>query len=250
MSSTLIGFTTLACILAGYALGLVLKWRLPEHHVGGDSRDTIKQTISVLGSIAGICLGLMVASAKNTYDAKVEALNRIAADVIILDRGLARYGSEAAELRAMLRTAVEGQRRLLWHDGKLMAGPTGSPGAIESFQDALRGLHPATEERRAIHADAAAIGNRLAATRWEVYVRGGSTIPPTFLVVLVFWQFAMFAGLGLVASRNLTNGVAIIVGAVSVAAAIFLILELETPYHGLISISDAPLRLALEQLGR
>jgi hypothetical protein len=83
-----------------------------------------------------------------------------------------------------------------------------------------------------------------------VYVRSGSTIPLPFLAVLVFWQAAMFAGLGLVASRNATNGAAIIVGAVSLSAAIFLILELDSPYEGVIRISEAPLRLVLEQLGK
>jgi UDP-N-acetylmuramyl pentapeptide phosphotransferase/UDP-N-acetylglucosamine-1-phosphate transferase len=253
MSSTLVGLATLACIVAGYALGLYLKWRLPEHHVSGDSRDTVKQTIAVVGTVTGMCLGLLVASAKNSYDAKVEGLNRIAADLIILDRALAHYGTEASGLRATLRSAIESKLRVLWHEGGLKAERTGAANAgsaIESFQDALRGLRPATETQRAVHARATAIGNELAAIRWQVYVRSTGTIPLPFLAVLVFWQAAMFAGLGLVASRNATNGAAIIVGAVSLSAAIFLILELDSPYEGVIRISEAPLRLVLEQLGK
>jgi hypothetical protein len=253
MNSTLIGLATLACISAGYALGLYLKWRLPEHHVSGDSRDTVKQIIGVIGTVTGMCLGLLVASAKNSYDGKIDSLNRIAADIIILDRALVNYGAEASGLRAMLRSATESKLRVLWHEGGLKAEAAGAAvatDAIESFQGTLLGLRPATETQRAIHARATAIGYELAAIRWLVHVRSGSSIPLVFLAVLVFWQTAMFAGLGLIASRNATNGAAIVVGAISLSAAIFLILELDTPYEGVIRISEAPLRLVLEQLGK
>jgi UDP-N-acetylmuramyl pentapeptide phosphotransferase/UDP-N-acetylglucosamine-1-phosphate transferase len=254
MSSTLIGIATLACILAGYAFGAYLKWRLPENQVSGDSRDTIKQTITVIGTVTGMCLGLLVASAKDSFDQKAEGLNRIAVSIIMLDRALAHYGTEAARLRAKLRSVIESRRQSLWQEGALKTELTGTGsgamGAIESYQDALRELRPETEAQRAIHAQATDIGNQIAATRWQVYVRSGTTIPPVFLAVLIFWQAAMFTGLGLVASRNAINGAAILVGAIAVSAAIYLILALDTPYEGLIRISDAPLRLALEQLGK
>ena len=253
MNSTLIGLVTLACIVAGYALGLYLTFRLPGHHLSGDSRDTVKLIIGVIGTVTGVCLGLLVASAKHSYDAKVDSLDRIAADIIILDRALAHYGAEASGLRDRLRSATEHKLRLLWSADALKVGNmegAGATGSIESFQDALLALRPATDTQRAIHARATAIGNELGAIRWQVFVRSCSAIPLAFLMVLVFWQTAMFAGLGLVASRNTTNGAAIAVGAVSLAAAIFLILELDTPYEGVIRISDAPLRLAIEQLGK
>lgn len=253
MNSAWVGLGTLACISAGFALGSILKWRLPEHHVSGDSRDTVKQIIGVIGTVTGMCLGLLVASAKSSYDVKVESLNRIAADIILLDRALAHYGPEATGLRTALRATVETRLRILWREGGLVAEAgtaAGVAGAIESFHDALRALRPATEAQRAIYARASALGDELAATRWQVYVRSGGSIPPVFLAVLVFWQAAMFAGLGLIASRNSTNAAAIVVGAVSLAAAIFLILELDSAYDGVIRISDAPLRLALDQLGK
>jgi len=253
MSSTLIGLATLACIAAGYALGLYFTYRLPDQHLSGDSRDTVKLIIGVIGTVTGVCLGLLVASAKHSYDSKVDSLDRIAADIIILDRALAHYGAEASPLRDKLRSAAEHKLRLLWSADGLNVGnmqAVGATGTIESFQDALLALRPATDTQRAIHAHATTIGNELGAIRWQVYVRSGSTIPLAFLMVLVFWQAAMFAGLGLVASRNATNRAAIAVGAVSLAAAIFLILELDTPYAGVISVSDTPLRLAIEQLGK
>lgn len=253
MNSTLIGLATLACVLVGYAFGAYLKWRLPERQVGDESRETIKQTIAVIGTVTGMCLGLLVASSKGSFDEKAEGLNRMAVSIIVLDRALAHYGAEAAGLRAKLRAVVEGRRNALWQEGALKTEFTGSPGAvgaIESFQDALRELRPVTEAQRAIHAQATDIGNQIAATRWQVYVRSGTTVPPLFLAVLVFWQAAMFAGLGLVASRNPVDRAAIFVGAVAVSAAIYLILALDTPYEGLIRISDAPLRLVLEQLGK
>jgi hypothetical protein len=54
----------------------------------------------------------------------------------------------------------------------------------------------------------------------------------------VFWICVLFLGFGLFARFNTTVTVALLVGALSVAGAIFLILELSEPYRGLMRISD------------
>ena len=66
--------------------------------------------------------------------------------------------------------------------------------------------------------------------------------------MLVFWVSVLFLGFGLFARFNATVTVALLVGALSVAGAIFLILELSEPYHGLMRISDEPLRNAMAQI--
>jgi hypothetical protein len=77
----------------------------------------------------------------------------------------------------------------------------------------------------------------------------GSSIPVPFLVVLVFWLCIIFASFGLFAPRNATVIAVLCVCALSVSAAIFLILELDRSFE-LLQVSGAPLRAALAQLGR
>jgi membrane-bound ClpP family serine protease len=70
------------------------------------------------------------------------------------------------------------------------------------------------------------------------------------LAVLVFWLTAIFISFGLSAPRNATVITALLVSGLSVSGAIFLILEMYTPFSGVIQISSVPLRLALAQLGQ
>ena len=83
-----------------------------------------------------------------------------------------------------------------------------------------------------------------------LYEQAGGSLSWPFFVVLVFWLVVLFAGFGLYARRNATVIAALFVGALTVAGAIFLILEMNRPYSGLMEISSAPIRDALAQIGR
>jgi hypothetical protein len=82
-----------------------------------------------------------------------------------------------------------------------------------------------------------------------MYEQAGSSIAWPFLAVLVFWLAILFMGFGLFAPANATVLAALFVGALSVAGAIFLILELDRPYEGLMHLPSAPVRDALAQIG-
>ncbi|HQR39842.1 MAG TPA: hypothetical protein PLF26_15750, partial [Blastocatellia bacterium] len=76
------------------------------------------------------------------------------------------------------------------------------------------------------------------------------SIPKAFLVVLNFWLIVVFGAFSLLAPRNTTVTSALLVCAVAVSCALFLILELETPYNGIIKLSRAPMTEALSRLGK
>jgi hypothetical protein len=121
---------------------------------------------------------------------------------------------------------------------------------LEGIQRQIRGLAPQNDAQRELKARAIEVAGDLSKTRWLTLVRSGGTIPIPFLAVVVLWLALMFVGLGLLGARNGTVAAAALAVALAVSAAIFLILELDTPYSGLITLSDAPLRLALQHLGR
>lgn len=243
----------LACLLAGGLLGFYLNFILPDHHLSPESRESVKQNVAVLSTLTALVLGLLIGTAKSSYDAKSDALSEMAADILLLDRLLAQSGAEAADARTLLRDSTAAKLKELWADRSVQIASLRKADAaapLEALQNRLRALAPQNDAQRQLQARALGITADLAKTRWLILARSGGTIPGPFLVVLVVWLALMFVGLGLVAARNATVVLAGTAVALAMSGAIFLILELDTPYHGVITISDAPVRLVLEQLGR
>ena len=89
----------------------------------------------------------------------------------------------------------------------------------------------------------------LAKTRLRLFTQKDSSIPVPFLVVLVFWLMVLLGGAGLLAPRNVTVVGVLLLCALSVSCALFLILELDRPFEGIMRVPSAPLREALERLG-
>jgi hypothetical protein len=86
--------------------------------------------------------------------------------------------------------------------------------------------------------------------RWLMYEQGATSVSKPLPCVTVFWLAIIFIIWGLLAPANGTLLATLFVSALSVSGAIFLILEVYSPYQGLIRISDAPLRAVLAHLGQ
>ena len=123
-----------------------------------------------------------------------------------------------------------------------------APGEV--MYDKIQGLGPRTDAERVIQSQAGSIAINLGQTRYLLFAQSGTSISTTFLVVVVFWLGILFLSFGLFAPRNATAIVTLLVSAISIAGALFLILELDHPFSGLIQISSAPLQNALTVLGR
>jgi hypothetical protein len=108
----------------------------------------------------------------------------------------------------------------------------------------------ADDGQRAMQAQALKTGADIAQTRWLLFTQKGSSIPTPFLVVMVAWLTLILASFALFAPPNATVFISLLVCALAVSSAVFLILELDRPFDGMIQISSAPLRSALAQLCR
>jgi len=250
MTIALIAF---ACTFGGAVLGLFIRTLLPEHHLREDSKDALKLGTGLIATLVALVLGLLVSSAKNSFDAMNTGLTELSAKAILLDRTLAQYGPETMETRDLLRHSVVSTLKLIWPEDKtekagLKAVEAGT--RVESIQDELRKLSPGNDSQRLLQSQALQISGELAQGRWLLIEQSQSSLPTPFLVVLIFWLVVLFAGFGLFAPHNPTVIAVLFVCALSVSGAILLILELNTPLEGLIKISSAPLRKALEHLGR
>jgi hypothetical protein len=251
MSSVSISLIVLACVFGGALLGMLLQTVLPRHHLHADTKDVVKLGMGLVGTMAALVLGLLVASAKGSYDAQSTEITDLAANLVVLDRTLAHYGPETKEIRALLRNWVSASIDQLWSRGSGKAGRVGSPsGEGEVMFDKLQQLSPRDDGQRTLLAQAASMMSAMGKTRWLMYEQNVTGVSLPLLVVLVSWLAMIFASFGLFAPRNATVVVSLFVSAMSVSGAILLILEMYSPYAGLIQISQAPLRAALAHLGQ
>ena len=239
------------CIFGGALLGMWLSHVLPEHNLYAETKDLVKLGVGLIGTMAALLLGLLVASAKSAYDARSSELTEMAANTILLDRALAHYGYTTTEVRGILKIAVGRMIDQVWGkdgtDGDVLISSSQPLGVVF---DKIQGLAPRSDAQRAIQSQAESITVNLRQERLLLFAQSGSSISIPFLGVVVFWLTVLFVSFGLFAPRNPTAIATLFVVAISVAGALFLILDLDHPFSGMMQISSTPLHNALSVLGK
>jgi Protein of unknown function (DUF4239) len=250
MTSMEISWIVFGIVFGGALAGMTLRALLPEHHLSPESKDVVKLVMGLIGTLSALVLGLLIASAKSSFDAQRSGLAQLSANMILLDRLLAHYGPETKDLRASLRGSMEASLQRIWPEDGKDPGRVDPTAGGEELYERLQALTPHTESQRMFQASALKTAMDVGQARWLMFAQKGSAIPTQFLVVLVFWLAMLFASFSLFAKPNATIIIAVLVCALSVSGAIFLILELDRPFEGLIKIPSEPMRRALEQMGR
>jgi hypothetical protein len=251
VSPMAIGWIVFALVFGSALLAMLVHGLLPEEHLSSDSKDVVKLGIALVATMSALVLSLLVASAKSAFDTRSNQLTQASADVVLLDRALARYGPETREARSLLQRSTAETLERFWPTqgkGSIVVDPSANP--IEGLYDKIEALTPQNDTQRSMQSQSLALAADMARTRLLLFEHLSASIPVPFLGVLVFWLCIIFASFGLFAPRNTTVIAALCVSALSVAGAIFLILELDRSFEGLLQVSGAPLRAALAQLGR
>jgi hypothetical protein len=251
VSALAVSAVVLVCVVTGALLGAFLRSVLPKHHLNDESKDIVKVGIGLIATLVALVLGLLVASAKTSFDTKSDEIKQGAANIILLDRELRKYGPPAAKARMTLRQVVAFRVNAPWTLASLRSlgeSTDGGRPTIEDVADLIRELSPQNDTQRWLQSQALQLSTQISQTRWLVVEQSGSTISMPFLVMVVSWLAVIFASLGLFAPRNATVWVVIILCATAVSTSVLLILELDRPFEGLISLSKEPLRNALDHI--
>jgi hypothetical protein len=253
MSALLQSVLIFACILSGTILGIALRRWLPDHHLTADAKDIARLGAGLIGTIAALVLGLLIAGAKSTYDLKSSQVNQLIASTIMLDDQLAQYGPESNAARGHLREALETMSKRIWEEGdRSHKGP--KPFEVsrpfENFQQAMQKLSPANDAQRSLKERALQTAADLARLRFLLFAESeiDLSIPLPFLLVLVFWLTIIFLSFSLFVDPNPVIVTGLAVFAISAAGALFLVIELADPFSGMMQISNEPLRHALVPL--
>jgi hypothetical protein len=227
--------------------------RLPQSHLTSDGRDVIKLGLALIATLVALVLGLMIATAKGSFDAQSASVRQLAGNMLLLDRLLAEYGPDAEPARGLLHTIAVKTEAALWPpDGARPASlaPGEARPETKAFLAALNGLAAVDNEQLFVKARSLQLATDLAAARLQLYIQSGNALPRPFLLVLATWLLILFAGYGLMAPRNATVVGVLLACSLAVTGAMFLILELADPFAGLLRVSEEPMRQAISLMGQ
>jgi hypothetical protein len=253
-------------LLASTGLGAIVRPLLPEEHKAQETVQLVQLLVGMLVTFAALVLGLLTASAKTEFDTTNTDVRNYATALIELDRTMRDYGHDLDRPRAMLRAYTAAAIASTWPQEpapsgtypKVKTSPRDSDDIasralgdmLDRAQHEVRTLHPADDYQRKLANDATARIEKLIALRWKLIEEAKGSISYPFDRILVGWLLIIFLCFGLIAPRNALSIVTIMLGALSIASAVLVILDLDTPFTGPIIVASQPMRDALAYQGR
>jgi hypothetical protein len=248
MSALAICLIIWALLVGGALAGVLLRRLLPDHHLDTHAKDIVRLGSALIATIAGLVLGLLINSAKSTFDVQRDEIRQLTANFILLDHQLERYGPETRPVRVHLRDMVVTVIDRIWKESAIHAGPFTATPATMAAEQAIQSLTPTNDSQRRYQSQSIQTLNAILQVRAILYEESGAQLPTPFLVIVVFWLFILFVSFSLFSPLNPTALGAILVIALSGAGAIFLVIEMSEPFTGLMRIDSEPLRQALPRL--
>lgn len=238
----------LAFMLAGAGAGIALRRALPNHHLDDNAKDIVRLGAALVATITALVLGLLINSAYNAFETQRSEVRQIAADTILLDTVLDNYGASARESRQILRETITALVDQVWH-GQEPADAASPLGVnAHALYNATAALPVTTPLQSTLKDQGLVTAIRLAQTRLALFEQSRARLPEPILYVVVFWLTALFVSFCLFTPLNPTSMVALGLVALCGAAALYLILDLQQPFIGLMRISPSALTHALPAL--
>jgi hypothetical protein len=251
MDPIIISLIVAAAIFASAVAALMLHSHLPSHHLTKDTQDVVRLGTGMLSVLASLVLGLLIATAKTSYDTTDKAIRGYATELVLLDETFRDYGDTAAVPRDLLRQYTTQLLADFWPKGggrpaELDSRMTGS--MLEHIREAIRALRPVDAGQTWLQNQALQISTNLLRQRWLMIEQAGTKIQPMVVVVLVLWIAFIFATFALNAPRNATVVAAFLICSLAIGGSIYLILEMDSPLNGTMKLSDWPMTNALAHM--
>jgi len=250
MSPLSVALVVLGCTFGGAIAGIAIRGKLPEHHRDSESKDVVKLVMGLIATLAALVLGLLIAAGHSAYDTQESEVQHLGVHLVQLDSALAHYGPETSEARNLLRQMAAAELNRVWPNDGVNGGAPPEREAAEDLAERIARLSPKTDIQQFTKSRALQLITEMRETRALLYEQSSGSLSWPFFVVLVSWVAALFVGFGLLARYNATVVTALFVGAFAVAGAVFLILETNHPYSGVMKVSSTPIRHAIAAISR
>lgn len=249
MNSILISLVIFAIIFAGAIAGIGLRRALPDEQLGTDSKEVVRLATGLIVTMSGLVIGMLVSSASSSYEAQKNQIAGLASEAIIMDRMMQVYGPETAKIRIEFRNLLQADIDRIWPSESSRQSRLRPGDHDAAFYHELQLLAPQDASQAAVKTQILASAVRLDQSQWLMFMKGDQApIPVLLLAVVVSWLLATFASFGLFAPPNSTVVTTLALTALAVSSALFIIMNLSSPFTGVLKLSSAPLRDALVQM--
>ncbi|MGO9422478.1 bestrophin-like domain [Roseiarcus sp.] len=257
MSNALVSTVSIAVfalVLGAGRLGLWAHGKLPDEQKNDSARVVVGQVLGVVSMLLSVALGILVGQSYAFFQTQRTELETLSAQLVMLDLALAQFGPETKPGRDKLKEGFQATYETWWGSGGDIGRQASMAAAIAEIKSGkayFAGLKAETEEQKRAVASAEALAGQI----WQssILIRAQTASPPVgagVLVVLTIWAVVLFFGMGLFARSNALLLSAMSSGALCVALAIFLVLELGQPYTGVFRLPGEAWRMALETIDR
>ena len=250
MNSVVISLLVSLCICCGGIGGLYLHRLLPDSHLTRETQDVVRLGIGMISVLASLVLGLLIATAKGSYDTTNQAVRTYAAELALLNETLRDYGGTASVPRDILRQYTGRLIGDIWPAGTARPNLNDDHAErlLEHVRERVRALTPVDDGQKWLRDQALKIDTELLRERWLLIGDQQHNVSPIVLGILVSWITVIFVSFGLNAPRNGTVCAAFVICSLTIGGSIFLILEMDRPLTGIMQISDAPMREVVGQM--
>ena len=251
MSSLGIGLFVLLTLFTGAILGLLIGRRLPPHHLSGETRSVVSASMAVVGTMSALVISLLISNGSTEFRARNHDVSLLAAEIVQLDTLLRRYGPEAETARDALQQYATMTSDDLFPDRPNEHTNVDNPATLKSLDDVqerLLALKPLDDRQHWLSAHALLLTVSASETRSRISQENRSSVPLPFLGAVVLWLTVLFVSFGLFAPRNVTVIIAVFLCAFAIAAAIKLVLDMDTPFDGLIRLARPPIHISSDPL--
>lgn len=251
MSAIAISGIAFASIFGAAVLSMLLRSIVPDRYLSAEAKEVVTLGTALIATMSAVLLGLLISSTRTSYEEKRNQVIRMTADIIELDLLLKDYGPEARPARQVMRDAVPLMINSIWRENadRFRSEANAVPDAgAEAILYKLQELSPHDDGQRARRDRALQVGLDLAQIQLLLFAQPANAISTPFITVLVLWLTFIFATFSVYARPNPLIVVVLFVCALSASSAIFLILDLDRPFVGLLQIPSAPLRNAVPPL--
>jgi hypothetical protein len=250
VSSAAVGLLVFVSVFAGAVIGILLNRLLPEEHLSKESQDVIRLSTGMLSVLASLVLGLLIASAKTSFDRIDADVRQFSSSVIELGDTLRGIGPGAGPALALLHDYTV--RSVRTHNGGIEepanVEDTVAGGLMVQLRDSIIELPDTSSRQAMLRTQAWGLFQTVQRSRWKIIQEAPDTFQPAVLYVLVIWIALIFVSFGMNAPHNTTVLVALFICSAAIGGAIFLVHEMDSPFDGLIQISSEPMQKALAHL--
>jgi len=249
MNSLHVSLVVCLLIFAGSIFGISLRRVLPDKHFCAATETTIRLVTGFLVTMTGLVLGMLVSSAKSSYDGQKVLVAQMSSQIILLDRALDEYGPEANPIRSYLRETVEAAADHVWPARESTPVTLRPENKMDMLEAQLKELTPKNSSQVNAKSHLISILADLRQSSWALFIQSDTNkLSMPLLIILVSWIVTIFISFGLYAPPNPTVIATMLIGALAVSAAILIIMEMYSPFNGILRISSDPIREAIHQL--